>query len=444
LQKAAPWSKISKPQFKPPRLNVAADIVHCGLLKIHAMRKHEYARAVGVAAALLLAGCVAAEPTPELVDPTGFVTYAHSTGVFTLDMPPDWVVSDTSDDTAINVEFSPPNSPEPLIGVYVISADLPVQGTPAAPVEATEASPGPESPDLDTLIGFYQAAFYAGTDITYKETARDPQPDGSLRIKFLIDSPQGTSQHNDFLHVRGPYFVALRIRIPEDHAQLRTLGRVINTLTINEGAEWASAAPDQGGSRDVVGFASLNAWADRNGGFQIVGQVANNAPLALEFVRITAQLYDDENNLLAEQDDFVSSDLVLPGEFTPFSIVFSDGLPPGTARYDLNASARYADYAARTFYGAENFAITSQADFDENGLLVVSGQVRNEGNLAASLTKVIVTIFDADQRVIATDTTLVDVQRLAPGESSTYSVTFVELGGTPNTFLVTAQAIIEE
>jgi hypothetical protein len=193
-----------------------------------------------------------------------------------------------------------------------------------------------------------------------------------------------------------------------------------------------------------VGFTSLNAWEDTNSGFVIAGQIVNNAAQALEFIRITVQLYDADDNLLAQQDDFVSSDLVLPGEYAPFSMSFSDGLPPGTVRYDLNATARYADFAARTFYGPENFEWTSEAGFDENNLLVVQGQVRNEGNKSANLVKVIVTVFDADQRVIATDTTLVDQQRLEPGQASSYSVAFVELGGTPNTFLVTVQAIVED
>lgn len=396
-------------------------------------------------ASLILSGCVAEDATPELVDPTGFATYAHPTGVFTLDLPPDWSVNDISDETALNVEFSPPNSPEPLINVYVISLGAMMMPTPAPAIGSVPSTPAPAPAEIDTLINLYQVSFYGRSDLTYKEMTRDVQPDGSTRIRFLIDAPQGTSQHNDFVQMRGPYFVAFRIRIPDDYAQMRTLSRIVNTLAVNEAAGWTSAPPEADtASRDVVGFASLNAWVDRNGGFVIVGQVTNNAPLALEFVRITAMLYDQQGRVLLEQDDFVSSDLVLPGEYTPFSIVFSDGLPPNTARYDLQASARYADYTARSFYGPENFAITSEANFDDNGLLVVSGQVRNEGNLTASLVKVIVTVFDDQQRVIATDTTLVDLQRLAPGDTSAYAVAFVELGGAPNTFLVTAQGIIEE
>ena len=382
----------------------------------------------------LLIGCVAEEATPVLVDPTGFVTYVSPTGVFTLSMPPDWIVSDKSDEFALNVEFSPPGSPEPLVGVYVASAS------------ALSLDPASgQTPSYDEMLLAYQSRFYASADATYKEIARDQQADGSLRIKFLLEGPVGTTQHNDFVQVIGPYFVALRTTLPADQAQLRTLSRVVNTLTVNQNAGWASSVESESAaSRDVVGFTALNAWVDRNGGFEIVGQVVNNAPIALEFVRINAQLYDAENRLLLEQDDFVSSDMIAPGGYAPFSIVFSDGMPPGTVRYELHASARYADFTTQTFYGPENFAVSSTVEFDRNGLLVVSGQVRNEGTLRANLVKVIVTIFDENGRVIATDTTLVEVQRLAPGEVSPFSVTFFELGGSPGTFQVIAQGMIDE
>jgi hypothetical protein len=203
---------------------------------------------------------------------------------------------------------------------------------------------------------------------------------------------------------------------------------------------WASSGV--GTTRDAVGFASLNAWADSNGAFQIEGQVFDNAANPLEFVRIAAQLFDAQGRALAEQDNFVSSDLVLPGQYAPFSIVFHEGLPPGAVRYELHASARYADSTLHTFYGPENFAIASESKFDENGFLVLSGQVRNQGNLKANLVKVIVTLFDGQKRVVATDTALVDTQQLAPGDISNFKVTFVELGGTATNFTVTAQGAI--
>jgi hypothetical protein len=398
-----------------------------------------------LACSLLMAGCAAEESEPVLVDPTGFVTYAHPTGVFSLSMPPDWVLSDTSDAYALDVSFSLPDTSLPVLNIYVVSSTA--LGANASPDALTAfENTGDVITSFDGLVSLYQSDFYRLTNEVYKEIGREIQPDGSLRIAFLIDSAHGTSQHNDFFQVAGQYFVAVRTRLPADPAQQRTLGRVINTLSFDLTTGWAStvAHPEENSPHDLVGFANLNHWADSNGGFVVVGQVINHAPEPLEFVRVNVQLYDAVGEVLTEQDNFVSSDLIMPGEYAPFSIVFSDGLPPGTVRYDLEASARYADYATQTFYGPENFAVTSEAGFDENGLLVVSGQVRNEGNLTANLVKVIVTIFDEDQRVAGTDTTLVDVQQLAPGDTSGFDVRFFELGGAPNTFLVSVQGIIAE
>lgn len=382
---------------------------------------------------LALAGCAADEQTPALVDPTGFVTYTHPSGVFTLSLPSTWVVSDQSDTYAISTGFSPPDAPQPLASVYIAS------------LTAFDPALTPGAlPELNRLADLYTQRFYTLTDATVKPAERTPQPDGSLRLSFIVDAPQGTTQHNDFVQVNGPYVVVLRTLLPGDPAQLRTLARVVNTLSVNATAGWASALDEEAGGapRNLIDFASLNGWVDRSGGFVIAGQVVNNAPEAVEFVRVNARLFDAEGRVLLERDNFVSSDLVKPGERAPFSIVFSDGLPPGTVRYDLETSGRYADDAAQTFYGPENFALTSQAAFDEDGLLVISGQVRNEGTRAADLVKVIVVIFDEQQRVTGTDTTLVDMQRLAPGETSTYSVSFFELGGSASTFLVTAQGIV--
>jgi hypothetical protein len=379
---------------------------------------------------VLIAGCAEEPPSPVLVDPTGFVTYAHPTGVFSLSMPPDWVVNDLSDEAALAVEFSPPDSPEPQLRVYIVS----VAGENAQAADAVEL-----------LSEQYLALRYGGaSDTIYKDMGHEAQPDGSVRVGILADTPLGPVQYNDFLQAAGPYFGSLQVRLPaEDLAHLRTLERIVNTFALHPEAAWRSVGQNTETS-DVVGFDNLNAWVGRNGSFQIMGQVVNNGTVAIEFIHVTAQLYDADNRVLAERDDFVSSDLLLPGERAPFSLLFPDGLPTTTVRYELHAAARYAGVIAQTFYGSENFAMASEAILDENDWLVVQGQVRNDGTSRADLVRVIVTVFDDQQRVIGTDATLVDAQSLGPGEVSDFSVTFGELGGVAHTFLAAAQARVAE
>src|SRR5687768_60341 len=115
--------------------------------------------------ALTLAACVEEAATPALVDPTDFVTYVHPTGVFTLDLPPEWIVNDTSNERAVNVEFSPPGSPDPLIGVYIISLNamnitvVSATPDPAATIDPA-ATPSVASYNLDALANNYESSFY--------------------------------------------------------------------------------------------------------------------------------------------------------------------------------------------------------------------------------------------------------------------------------------------
>lgn len=352
----------------------------------------------------------------------GFASYVYPGGLFQLELPQDWVVNDLSDAATVHVEFSPPGSPQAELSVLVVSLGEETAG--------------------DDFADDYLDLFYSNAQTTFKEVSRDIQADGSLRVTGALETPGGTTQRNDFLQQSGSYFVALRTNLPDDPLGLRTLTTIVNSFELNPEVPWLRSSYGLASAigQGAVDFASLNAWTDAAGTFKIAGQVYNNATSPLEFVRVTAVLYDENGTMLAEQGDFIAADVVEQGEFSPFEVVFLDGVPPGTARYELQANARYADFAAETFYGPVNFAVNDSADFDDNGFLVISGQVTNNGDERAGLVKIIVTVFDTEQRVIATDTTLVEAQSLAPGETSTFRVQFANLGGQADTYLSTAQA----
>jgi hypothetical protein len=382
--------------------------------------------AVGlVGFSLLLSSCGSGGrgAADDAVIPSNFAGYVYPGGLFSLSMPPDWVVNDISDGSAVHVEFSPPDSAFPQLIIFVVRMEE-------------------ETTDFDSAVGDFTRLFYNDDSAPYKEVSREPQPDGSLRLIGVVETPGYSTQHNDFLQQFGPYFVALRAVLPADPTGLRALNRVLNTFQLDAEVPWVRSTQglDAVVGQGAVGFSSLHAWVDSGETFSISGQILNNATAPLEFVRVTAQLYDVNNTVISEQGDFIAADVVEPGEFSPFQVLFLDGLPSETARYEVHATARYADFAAETFYGPSNFVVVDNADFDANGLLVISGQVTNNGGQRASLVKVIVTVFDPGQRVIGTDTTLVEAQSLAPGETSTFRVQFTELGGVADTYLSTAQA----
>ena len=270
------------------------------------------------------------------------------------------------DFSAVNVEFSPPGSTHAQLTVFITNLGE----------EAQEDS----EPLVDVLVRL----FYDDEQAPFKEVAREPQLDGSMRLSGVLQAPGASTQHNDFLQREGLYFVALRTTLPSDPTSLRTLTRIVNSFQLNTDVPWQGAVQglETTVRRGAVSFSSLNTWSGSNDSFSIAGQVLNNASSSLEFVRVSAKLYDSNNELVDEKGDFIAADVVQPGEFSPFVVLFPDGLPAGTVRYELAATARYADFAAETFYGPSNFDVVDSADFDTNGLLVISGQVTNIGGPA--------------------------------------------------------------
>lgn len=374
-----------------------------------------------LALSLVTTACQPQE-TPSVIDSAGFATYQHPAGVFSLRLPATWVISDKSNEFALNVEFSPPNIGQSVVGVYVVSAD------------ALDAS----STDIQ---GLYEA-YLERREVDIDAWTEAAQPDDSIRFQYVL----AEGEFNDFASVHNDYFVVMTTRIPKDIGLRRILSSVIDTLEVNTEADWFSVIRTGGGGprgADAVGFSGVNFYESAQGDLIIMGQVSNDADLPMSFVRVRALLYGPEDRLITEQDTFLASDLLEPGEFAPFIIRLADGTPPNTLRFDLAASASYENLADTSFYGPDNFEVLADADFSDDEMLTIFGEVTNEGEETASLVKVIATVFDADGNVIGVANSLVEQQRLGSGETTRFELALFEIDGAPANFLISVQGITE-
>ncbi len=386
-------------------------------------------------ASLTLAGCNPAGQESGVVLATplpfggGFQSYLHPSGVFSLRLPPAWAITDLSTSDALLVEFSPPGAMRAPLSIHVLNTGAPLS------LEAFEHA-----------IDAYQAAYYSAT---YTAFERHVQADGSWLVPALRQAGPDTLQINTFFQRSGPFFVAMSVLVPDDPALLETLDAVIDTLAIDPAATLtpgqivAPAAPLDQAATGVIEFRGMFAWTDTQGAFHINGEVLNNDPAALEFVRITAYLFDATGAILAEQSDFAAADVIESGAAAPFSILFPQGKPALAVRYELHAAARHTELPSETYYGPSNFVLDDHADFNDQGYLVVSGTVTNQGASVAHYVKVTVTIFDGQGRVVATDTLFAQTQDFMPGASADYQLTFFELGGEAVRYTSSVQASLK-
>lgn len=358
---------------------------------------------------------VATDAPPD----TGFVDYRHQSGVFSLRVPPNWVVDNLpSDDTAVRVQFSVLEGTQSVVRltVYVVNTGNPMT----------------RETFLNSTVAYQPPADMASFD--WKPIGEPiDQADGSRRITGVRVYPiSGTRTMNIFMQGNGSYFSALEVDVTDaDEATLYALRTVINTYRVNTDVslDIADVAASTSFTGDV-GFDNFVQWSDADGGFNITGRVINLTDTPLEAVRLTGYLFDSRNNELSEKSLIVTTDVVVSGGSAPFRIRFEGGRPSTAVRYELHAAARTADIVRNKFYGSENFTIEQNpAFYNTNGNLVLSGQLVNIGTRVVNNVKVVVGVLDDEENVVASETAFIDKDRLLPAEVGNYQIVIYDVGG---------------
>ncbi len=384
-----------------------------------------------------LSGCetspvvVVATPVPPDVR---FHTYRHPSGVFSLRLPPDWSVRDLSHENTVRVEFSPPGNTGLPMTVYVVNT--------GAALDAARF--------LDA-INRYQS-IVNGDSSVYTELSRNAQGDGSWRLAGVRQTPIGPRQLNTFLQANKTFLSAVEVDLTDaSDASLQTLRAIINTYRVDQtaviGASSIQADEDAGAdtSSGILAFSGLYTWTDTQGAFIINGQVTNQSGRALEGIRVTAILYDAQNNALAEQANVIPVEVLADKAKAAFSIHFRNGKPSQGVRYELQAAARNAEYALKTHLGDDSFLRGNEkAVYNTGGFLTIVGDVVNKTQGIAYFVKVTAIVYDEQQRVVATDSAFLSKPDLQPGDTGHFEITLYEMGGSAARYVVSVEAKSEQ
>ncbi|MBN1285576.1 MAG: hypothetical protein JXB47_09270 [Anaerolineae bacterium] len=156
----------------------------------------------------------------------------------------------------------------------------------------------------------------------------------------------------------------------------------------------------------------------------ILGEVENTGNVDLDKVEIIVMLYDGER-FLGSDNGFSFAEIVQVGERALFRAHFSD--PPETwDRYEIQVQAEPAsDYLKQRLY--DGLTITEINVERRDSKWVAFGKVKNTGSRPMRIVQVVVGLYDAGDRLLGIADGYVDLDRLAPGVTSTFTVdTYVD------------------
>lgn len=357
--------------------------------------------------------------SPAALD-SGFLTYEHDSGIFSIRIPPNWIASDLPEAGGVRVQFSQLEGEESVVRLttYVVNVGEPMT----------------RDTFIRTAEVYQPPADIANLDWQPLSPPVD-QADNSRRVVGIRFYPAiGGRALNIFMQGDGSYFSALEVDVTgADEALLNTLAAVINTYRVNTDVNLAvGEITGITSASGVIGFDSYLTWTDRDGGFNITGRIINNDDTALEAIRLTGYLFDGNQNRLSEKSAILTTDVLAPGEGAPFRLRFEGGRPSTALRYELHAAARTVDFTLRTFYGSENFTVQENPVFyNTAGNLVLSGQLANTGSRLVRNVKIVISVLDNLNNVVAAETVFINKNQLLPGEADSYEIVIYDIGGAP-------------
>lgn len=363
-------------------------------------------------------------PLPPELNPT---EYEHPSGAFSVVLPPNWSVFSQNLTTLASTSFAPPASDTPMLRVAVINLGYEI-----------------EANDMGELLLQYQTQIRPDID-RYTEQDRQSFPDGSWRLTGLRTIAGGnTQQINTFVERSGSLFGVIEVTVPTESARRADIQRIINTFSLKSDAELPASdisalAISSDSPLEVV---NVSTWTTPDGVLYVTGEVTNHGSEIVSRIPVRALQIDANGTGLAEATDRVMGYSLRPETFLPFSLRFGQGQVDGATRYGvIVGDDEWDSDDIVEIVGEEMFDWTDESNFNDAGQLFINGEITNNSLEDTKDTKLIVTVFDDQQNVIASAFHDVQPAILSAGETTDYSLLVPDVGGTPATYILTVQAL---
>lgn len=372
-------------------------------------------------------GAVIFAPTPLPPDLSP-ARYEHPSGAFSIRVPKDWSVYAQQDSSLASASFSLPNMHRPSLTVAVINTGQVIEPT-----------------GFGEIVQQYQSLYRPDLN-RYQPEDRDALGDGSWRLTGSRTVPgQPSEALNTFVSFQGSWLAVTEVVIPSDGAQQALLQDAVNSLVLNPSADLQPTSTE---TLSLVrpnryGFQNVTAWNNPAGALFVTGEVGHYGAEPTAPVMVRVALLTDEGQI-AEAVDTTMGYGIPAGGFAPFSVRFGEGIATSDTRYSVTLVTDNPDMTPPPFVGQETLQWEDASSFDDEGLLHVTGSVTNSSGNPVQEMVGIVTVFDAQQKVIGAWFAPLTGETLDADTSLDFDIRIPEIGGEPVNYILEIQAIPAE
>jgi LysM repeat protein len=172
------------------------------------------------------------------------------------------------------------------------------------------------------------------------------------------------------------------------------------------------------------------------GGLWVLGEMLNPGAEALEQVRVGVTLLDENDQQLATAEGLVALDLLDPGRRAPFAVTFGES-PGRFAAYRVYALHAVPAYVGSYYRDLEVHDVASEGE--RYASYTVTGLIRNVGPEDTVDVQVVVTAYDALNRVIAVRKVTPEYNVVPRGGETPFTAVIAPVGGPVEHLSVVAQ-----
>jgi hypothetical protein len=322
--------------------------------------------------------------------------------------PTGWTVTDNSDSSELLVRVQSP-SDAGSSGLFIVNL-LNVQG----PLTIDELRPLADS-YLQDLFG----EAYPNLTVSYREE------NGSLLATTVQETNGEMIQYEVRFSSRAPFYLVLVLVAAQAEWDIvaPTLDTMARSVALDAAQAGAVPTPTVVAARQSEGLSVQNAtlYQASTGSLYLVGEVANGSGQAYEDVQVTVSILDGAGTEVARERWAIQRELLPPGEKSALLAIFSQP-PPGWASFGTTVEALPASFTLERVTSAFQVSevVGSQPAFGDYAL---AGTVANTGEAARAI-EITGTLYDAEGRVLAVETTTLEQDALAAGESAPFMLTF--------------------